>query len=229
MTRGQLDEMLWHLAVATATLIFIVCAVFVVWYSQYDWRETELGRHWMHMTGVIGATYGLTAGFAWMDELGWRPLGPTGRLLVTNVVFITTAVLIVQRLLLSYETQKEWERAVRKAQRELSPMMSAEEVMMGHTKPQPILKWMALLAGIDVVVGGSALANFIPVDVIGFIALLLAGAKVAVAFYLRGQVVPLQDVGAYVTVTGRMAAGPAANAPDGTTVEVHDTTAKGHA
>lgn len=220
MRNGQFAEILWHISVAAATYVWMACTVFVVWYSQYNWRETEMGRHLMRFTGIVGLAYGLTALFAWMAELGITAISPVVQLLITVGVFIGTAILVTERLLVTYEIQRDWELAVRKAGRELVPTSHLEASMDTYTKPQPILKWMAALAGLDVILGGSALANFLPPDLIGFLLLLMSGIKVAVAFYLRGQVVPLQDVGAYITSTGRMAAGPAAAAVDGTTVSV---------
>lgn len=89
-----------------------------------------------------------------------------------------------------------------------------------YTKPQPILKWMSILVGVDTIAGGAALSNFLAPDMIGLILLILAGSKVGLAFYLRGQVVPFADVGAYRNEHAEMVAGPASPVRNETPVAV---------
>jgi hypothetical protein len=81
---------------------------------------------------------------------------------------------------------------------------------MNTKKPQPVIVVMAVLAGLDVILGGVVLAEFIPKNVIGLIVLLLGGIKVGVGLFLRESVVPASDVGAYLNAQRNMVAGPAA-------------------
>jgi len=77
--------------------------------------------------------------------------------------------------------------------------------------PRPVLIMNSVLAGLGVLLGGSALADFLPVKVVGLLALVLAAVQVGWSLYVQGQVVPLPLVAAHRdTDTHTIIAGPAA-------------------
>lgn len=80
------------------------------------------------------------------------------------------------------------------------------------TKPQPVLVIMSIMTGVTFVVGGLAAANLVSVRVIGIIMIVVAGVNQAMAYYLRGQVVPLADVASYVNTDRVVVNGPASRA-----------------
>jgi hypothetical protein len=87
------------------------------------------------------------------------------------------------------------------------------------SRPSPVLLWMSILAALQVLSAGSALADVIPYKVAALLALTVAAAQAGVQFYVRGQVTPWQDVIAKLTPSGTPVAGPAHSAPTGTPVE----------
>lgn len=89
----------------------------------------------------------------------------------------------------------------------------------GSGRTSPVLLWMSVLAALQVLSAGSALADVIPYKVAALFALTVAAAQAGVQFYVRGQVTPWQDVIAKVTPDGVAIAGPAHTAPTGTQVE----------
>lgn len=64
---------------------------------------------------------------------------------------------------------------------------------MTGSRPRPVLIAFAVLAGLDVLTGGSALTDVIGRDTAGLIVLALAAVKVGLAFYVQGQVTPIAD------------------------------------
>lgn len=77
--------------------------------------------------------------------------------------------------------------------------------------PRPVLVMNSVLAGLGVLLGGSALADFLPVKAIGLAALVLAAVQVGWSLYVQGQVVPMPLVAAHKdAATGALLAGPAA-------------------
>lgn len=81
--------------------------------------------------------------------------------------------------------------------------------------PRPVLIMNSVLAGLGVLLGGSALADFLPVKVVGLLALVLAAVQVGWSLYVQGQVVPLPLVAAHRdTDTQALIAGPAAPGVD---------------
>lgn len=60
-------------------------------------------------------------------------------------------------------------------------------------RPRPVLIAFSVMAGLDVLTGGSALADVIGKDTAGLIVLCLAAAKVGLGFYVQGEVTPLAD------------------------------------
>lgn len=78
----------------------------------------------------------------------------------------------------------------------------------------------SVLGALGVLLGGSALADFLPVKVVGLAALILAAVQVGWGIYVQGQVVPLPLVAAHVdTGTGATIAGPAAPGVDSHAVD----------
>jgi hypothetical protein len=78
-----------------------------------------------------------------------------------------------------------------------------------------------IIAGLQVILGGSALADFIDPKLIGLFTLILAAITVTYGVITRGQVTPWVDVVAKATSAGNVVAGPAANQMTGTSVTVH--------
>lgn len=77
--------------------------------------------------------------------------------------------------------------------------------------PRPVLIMNSVLAGLGVLLGGSALADVLPVTVVGLAALILAAIQVGWSLYVQGQVTPIALVAARrLPVSGDLVAGPAA-------------------
>ena len=76
-------------------------------------------------------------------------------------------------------------------------------------KPQPVLVVMSTMTAITAIVGALTLAGAFNEQTMGVIAIVVAGINQGVAYYLRGQVVPLVDVGSYVNAERQVVAGPA--------------------
>lgn len=89
---------------------------------------------------------------------------------------------------------------------------------MSH-KPSPVLLWMSILAALQVLTGGAALAEVIGTQVAGLAVLTVAAMQTGVQFYVRGQVTPWETVVSKTTGDGRVVAGPAHTAPTGSEVE----------
>lgn len=91
------------------------------------------------------------------------------------------------------------------------------------SKPNPVLIMAAIIAALQVILGGSALADFIDPKLIGLFNLILAAVTVGYGVVTRGQVTPWVDVAAKATPNGGIVAGPAANQTTGTPVVITDT------
>jgi hypothetical protein len=87
----------------------------------------------------------------------------------------------------------------------------SEPSMTPRTKPQPVLIILSAMATLQVLVGGAALTDVIGNQWAGFLGLLLAALQTGMAFYLRGQVVPLADTAAFLNDDRHLVAGPAAD------------------
>lgn len=61
-------------------------------------------------------------------------------------------------------------------------------------KREPVIYVMAILAGLQVLVAGAAFIEAVPQPWAGFSALVVAAIQVAVAFWVRGEVVPLAKI-----------------------------------
>ncbi len=88
------------------------------------------------------------------------------------------------------------------------------------SRTSPALIVVAVLAGLQFIAQGAALADFVPAKVVALVGLILAGVTLTVQLILRGQVTPWEDVAAKVDGQGGLVAGPAANGlPPGAVVE----------
>lgn len=77
--------------------------------------------------------------------------------------------------------------------------------------PRPVLIMNSVLAALTFIGGGTALADVVPVKVLGIGLLVLGGVQVGWSTYVQGRVVPLPLVAAHRdTGTGALVAGPAA-------------------
>lgn len=89
------------------------------------------------------------------------------------------------------------------------------------TKPQPVLVLGAMVAGAATIVSGLAIVlkdNPTAILIIGIAGVVVSGIGVAKDFYVKGQVVPAQDVVAYANDERQVITGPAAPGPDGEVV-----------
>lgn len=90
------------------------------------------------------------------------------------------------------------------------------------SKSKPVLIMAAVLAGLQVLAGGAALADFIGPTAFGLFVLVLAAVQVGWGVFVTGQVTPWVDVVAKALPSGSVVAGPAARVDTGTRVEVVD-------
>lgn len=89
---------------------------------------------------------------------------------------------------------------------------------------KPVLIVLSVLAGLNVVNGGLAALEVVPVKVCGVLALATAAITFGVQYYLQGVVVPLDAVAARVTGDGQLVAGPAEQTiPTGAQVQLAPT------
>lgn len=84
-----------------------------------------------------------------------------------------------------------------------------ENTMIPDSKPQPVLLFMSIMTTITAVVGAFTIAETFSQRTMGIIAVVVAGLNQGVAYYLRGQVVPLADVASYANKDRQMVMGPA--------------------
>lgn len=96
---------------------------------------------------------------------------------------------------------------------------------MNSNKTQPVLILGAITTFLTVVCGGITLVaglqdNKTVALYAGIAMLLTAGINQAKDFYVKGQVVPVVDAGAYLDGDRNMIAGPAAKQVSGTAVSV---------
>lgn len=97
--------------------------------------------------------------------------------------------------------------------------------------PRPVLIMNSVLAGLTFIGGGTALADVVPVKVLGIGLLVLGGVQVGWSTYVQGQVTPQKLVAAHLDpdigalVAGPAAPGVASHAPGSTNVgDVVDVT-----
>jgi hypothetical protein len=90
--------------------------------------------------------------------------------------------------------------------------------------PRPVLIMNSVMAGLGLILGGAAIANYLDVELVGLLLLIHSGVAVALSTYVQGLVTPNQNVGANLAeIDGVpvMVAGPATKAiADGRPVDV---------
>ena len=93
------------------------------------------------------------------------------------------------------------------------------------TKPQPVIITMSITTALAAFFGGLTLVaglndNPTVATIAGAGTLVVAAINQGLAYYTRGQVVPLQDTGSFLNDDRTMVAGPAAAVQDGVEVNV---------
>lgn len=88
------------------------------------------------------------------------------------------------------------------------------------TKSRPVLITFSILAGLQVLTAGAALADVVGNDIAALISLGIASTQAGMSFYVQGTVVPQENVAAYENNEGVVVAGPAAGPTNGTPVVV---------
>lgn len=93
---------------------------------------------------------------------------------------------------------------------------------------RPVLIIFSILAGLQVLSAGAALADIIGKDMFGLFALAVAAVQVGMTFYVQNLTMPLQNVAAYESGTSAgVVAGPAATSANGVSVDVVPSTPPG--
>lgn len=87
-------------------------------------------------------------------------------------------------------------------------------------KSRPVLITFSVLAALDVLTAGAILGDVIGAQTAALLVLGTKAVQAGMAFYVQGQVVPQQDVGAYVNSAGEMVAGPAGGVTNGQKVQI---------
>lgn len=77
------------------------------------------------------------------------------------------------------------------------------------SKSRPVLITFSILAGLQILTAGSVLSDVIGPQIAGLIVLGIAAVQGGLSFYVQGQVVPQQDVAAFVNKDHEVVAGPA--------------------
>lgn len=86
---------------------------------------------------------------------------------------------------------------------------------------KPVLVVLSFLTAMNVINGGLAALDVLPVKTVGLLALATAAVSAGVGFYLQGRVVPAEAVAARVTGDGKLVSGPADQTiPTGTEVQL---------
>ena len=85
------------------------------------------------------------------------------------------------------------------------------------TKPQPVLVFMSIMTAAVIILGGLTLLDVIDEKTAGIIAIVIGAINQGLAYYLRGQVVPLADVASYRNRERRLINGPASTTLPGET------------
>lgn len=86
-----------------------------------------------------------------------------------------------------------------------------QEASSPAKREEPVLIFMSILAGLQVLTAGTALADIIGVELAGLLVLAVAALQIGLQFYVRGQVTPNSAVAAKIdTIRSEVVAGPAA-------------------
>jgi hypothetical protein len=86
-------------------------------------------------------------------------------------------------------------------------------------RSRPVVVWMSILAALQVMSAGSALADVVPSKAAALFSLGVAAAQAGIQFFVQAQVTPWETVVAKENETGQVVAGPASELPTGTVVE----------
>lgn len=86
-------------------------------------------------------------------------------------------------------------------------------------RSRPVVVWMSILAALQVMSAGSALADVVPAKWAALFSLGVAAAQAGIQFYVQSQVTPWETVIAKENEDGQAVAGPANNLPTGTALE----------
>lgn len=90
------------------------------------------------------------------------------------------------------------------------------------TKSRPVVITFAILAGLQVITNAAGLSDVLDAKYLFLLGIVVAAVQTGMTFYVQNQVVPANDVAAYVNTEGRVVAGPASPPEilDGASVEV---------
>lgn len=207
MTPDEIEQMrqlaragLIAFAIASVALPIVFAAL-----SHGRWSKTELGRSIMFRDLMLAAILVFATASIFIHT-------PNLTLYAAVVLYWVGAIITFDRIriMVNAYTNQQW------------PYPQPEGRTVSDKKPRPVLILMSFLVGVDVILGGAALRDFIDDKVVGLLLLILAGVKVGMGFYLQGQVVPFSDVAAFVPEDDRTAlrAGPASPIPDDEPVRV---------
>lgn len=208
MTPEELDDLVAFAMVGLIAFTITSTALPIAFgfLSHGRWKETDLGRSIMFRDWLLATILIFTlVGIVFRNRM---------LLLFASVVLYWIGTFVtLDRLLIMFRayTDRSW------------PWYSEKEIYVTpDKKPQPVLIVMSILVAADVILGGAAISDYLSSELVGLLLLIVAGIKVGIAFYLRGQVVPVQDVAAFVPDHNRalLVAGPAAPVPNDTEVKV---------
>lgn len=83
--------------------------------------------------------------------------------------------------------------------------------MVSYQKSRPVLITFSILAGLQIITAGTALADVIGATTAGLIVLVIAAVQAGMTFFVQGMVVPLADTVQYINSDGASVNGPAAD------------------
>lgn len=207
MSPEEIDQLrtLARIGLLAFTIVSVALPIIFAAFSHGRWKETDLGRSIMFRDLLLATILIFAAASVYVRT-------PTLTLTAAVVLYWVGAIVTADRIriMVSAYTNRQW------------PYQPPEGRTVSDKKPRPVLILMSTLVGVDVVLGGAALRDFIDDKVVGLLLLILAGVKVGLGFYLQGKVVPFSDVAAFVPDDDRSAlrAGPAAPVADDEPVRV---------
>lgn len=82
------------------------------------------------------------------------------------------------------------------------------------SKSRPVIVIMSILAGLQILAAGAALADVVGMKTAALFVLAVAAAQGGMQFYVQSVVTPVQDVVAYRDKSGTVVPGQLANDPD---------------
>lgn len=84
-----------------------------------------------------------------------------------------------------------------------------------HNKSRPVLITFSVLAGLQVMAGGAALADVIGDTAFGLFVLVIAAVQAGMSVFVQGNVTPHKDVVEYLDKNNQIVRGPAAPTGNG--------------